>query len=600
MLGGQMSGNGIPALDFSAENGRAPFNITGASPDTMEARQLRHRFDHLSPKFISDSALHTPCDGLYARCPCLPDADWCLQSDVVSEERLQANMPADFSALLRSLPGPNYRNTCWVSPYCFLPTAVERRQIQQLLDRAGPNLKVFRSTVLLSAATATTATTATTAVRPSSSQQPVRIESVTAVQRAAVPGAGCNGYASRLSESMQDWYSTADSAVFNKTVLTIRSGVWVDTSYNGELLVLSGAPYLQGIDEAFDGDTQGTAGNDTIGQSFTMTFQVHLRNHTVPKQKGFPPMDPGWKPDPFRYNNDPGNDFDVILLRFHRSLPVTSLPPSAPVRDPRCAARHFVLIGGLPAALLCRNWGFRSSPAIHTPNNRLSWESLWTRRRSYHAATTGSPAEPPVAPDGRRGGCGMDPPPVNNVTAGDVHLAAWPDYYYGYVFQCKTATAASIGTDRWSGGYDLDSIDGAERYSYGAFEAYRDAAPPRWQGRLELNASYMGTCNGLAKMPYIRDGRRSVGLDGFVISMNFTRAVPHPPDCIALVGHGFDIWGHRMMTTPIDGAECAQNDTLCRAYPPYMRDPPVHSTGYTCAPLRALTNKVVGNLLVGG
>jgi hypothetical protein len=41
--------------------------------------------------------------------------------------------------------------------------------------------------------------------------------------------------------------------------------------------VLSGAPYLQGIDEEFDGDVRGASqavGNDTIGQSFTMTYQV--------------------------------------------------------------------------------------------------------------------------------------------------------------------------------------------------------------------------------------------------------------------------------------------------------------------------------------
>lgn len=56
MLGGQMTSNGIPALDFATENGRSPFNVSGATPDT-----------------------------------------------------LSANQPADFVTLLHSLHGPNYR-----------------------------------------------------------------------------------------------------------------------------------------------------------------------------------------------------------------------------------------------------------------------------------------------------------------------------------------------------------------------------------------------------------------------------------------------------------------------------------------------------------
>ena len=35
MPGGQMTANGIPALDFSYENGCKPFNVSGAAPDTL-------------------------------------------------------------------------------------------------------------------------------------------------------------------------------------------------------------------------------------------------------------------------------------------------------------------------------------------------------------------------------------------------------------------------------------------------------------------------------------------------------------------------------------------------------------------------------------
>jgi hypothetical protein len=44
---------------------------------------------------------------------------------------------------------------------------------------------------------------------------------------------------------MPDWYSPSPSPVFRKKSLTFVAGTWLDTSYNGELLVLSGAPHLQ-------------------------------------------------------------------------------------------------------------------------------------------------------------------------------------------------------------------------------------------------------------------------------------------------------------------------------------------------------------------
>ena len=113
------------------------------------------------------------------------------------------------------------------------------------------------------------------------------------------------GYKNRLSQSMADWYAPAPSADFDKTLLRFVSAVYLDTSYNGELLVLSGAPYLQGIDEEFDGDTAGAGpspvGNDTIGQSFTMTFQIHMLPEKVEQlDEAYPAMDPAWKPDPYR------------------------------------------------------------------------------------------------------------------------------------------------------------------------------------------------------------------------------------------------------------------------------------------------------------
>lgn len=224
---------------------------------------------------------------------------------------------------------------------------------------------MYRETVLLDA---------TTAPQPGNGSQRRRIESVRTVQRTPTEGTPCGGYGTRLSESLPDWYSPEPSPAFHKAVLEFRSPVWIDTSYNGELLALAAAPYLQGIDEAFDGDVSGTSGNDTIGQCFTMTYHSHLHGVPVPQPDHLPGMNPSW------------------------------VPPNP----------------------------FRASPAIHTPTNRLDWASLWTRRRSYHSFAPPHSAKMSPRPVADNGGLGMDPPPVNNVSAGDVHLAAWPDFYYGY------------------------------------------------------------------------------------------------------------------------------------------------------------------------
>jgi hypothetical protein len=183
-------------------------------------------------------------------------------------------MPHDLPPLLRSIhPAPGYRATCWVSCYCFLPTTLADGGIAALVASAGAKLRVFRQTVLIRVDTA-----------PAAGVQSTKIVSATAVQRTPTSKSNSDcpehpGYGAQLSKVLSDWYSPRTSVAFEKTQLKFTARTWLDTSYNGELLVLTGAPYLQGIDEEFDGDVRGATqavGNDTIGQSFTMTYQVHL------------------------------------------------------------------------------------------------------------------------------------------------------------------------------------------------------------------------------------------------------------------------------------------------------------------------------------
>ena len=145
------------------------------------------------------------------------------------------------------------------------------------------------------------------------------------------------------------------------------------------------------------------------------------------------------------------------------------------------------------------NWKpnpFRASPAIHTKTHKLNWTNLWSRRRSFTTSIPNRSSAPSNASMGKH--LGMDPPPDSWSTAavGDVHLAAWPDFFFGYIFTPKADTTDSLTNGQWTGGYDIKNIDGAERYSYGAYRSYRDAAPTEWMNKTSLNSSYMGTCTG--------------------------------------------------------------------------------------------------------
>jgi hypothetical protein len=176
MLGGQMTSNGIPALDFS--------------PEECHGEQY----------FSNDTRFNT------SSAPSTQDA----------------NMANDFPALLRSIhPRPGYRSTCWVSCYCYLPTVLARGGITALVASAGDKLKVFTQTVLLGADTA--------ALAEAGGSQATKITSVSAVQRTATAASteACPehpGYGAQLSKALPDWYSPTPSAAFEKKTLRFSLG----------------------------------------------------------------------------------------------------------------------------------------------------------------------------------------------------------------------------------------------------------------------------------------------------------------------------------------------------------------------------------------
>ncbi len=199
-----------------------------------------------------------------------------------------------------------------------------------------------------------------------------------------------------------------------------------------------------------------------------------------------------------------------------------------------------------------------------------AWERIWTYRR-----LKGRGSKPAV---------------------GDISLQNWGysgrdgeggnDYPFGYLFRSK-ADAEAERAD-WRGGVDVAVLAAAEKRAlawHGWFKAHAPA--PLVPGQVTLDRGVLGTGTGLAKMPYIRDTRRSIGLDGFILKGSdlggpvASKTGKPFRDRIAIGAYGADIH-------PMVGA----------AYPRYVNSG--LETLPFCIPFRALTNEGCPNLLVAG
>lgn len=199
-----------------------------------------------------------------------------------------------------------------------------------------------------------------------------------------------------------------------------------------------------------------------------------------------------------------------------------------------------------------------------------AWDRIWTYRR-----LKGRGSKPAV---------------------GDISLQNWGysgrdneggnDYPFGYLFRPK-ATAAAERAD-WRGGVDLDVLAAAERRAIAWHYWFKAHAPkPFVPGQVTLDRGVLGTGTGLAKMPYIRDTRRSIGLDGFILT------------AADLGGEPSNRTGKRFRDRVALGAYPADIHPMVRCtFPPYISRS--HDTLPFCIPFRALTSERYGNLLVAG
>jgi hypothetical protein len=401
--------------------------------------------------------------------------------NVAQIARTPANITPNFLQLLLDLEDPG---KCWVSRFCFQPARFIERQLAPLEAEVGDRLTVFRETVVK---------------RVQLSADGTRVERLTAIRR--TPRTPDSGYERLPSQDLPDWYDPAPSTHFDKETLVFAGRgagtVFIEATEWGEVLALSGAPYLQGADVA-DGSLEG---DDRCGQSTVYCFVQAL--HAQPT------------PDPAE---------------------VVTLPDMG--------------------------YGDYS-------DRDDAWEQIWTYRR---IRGTGPPAP------------------------GDLCLQNWGysfsrrqggnDYPERYLFVSREDAAAQC--DDWQGGVDLAALAGAERRAYAWHHWFKDQAPaPLAAEQITLDGAALGTRHGLAKLPYIRDTRRAIGLDGFVLRFADLTGPPEQTtgtrfaDRVALGAYPADI--HPLSNCRQPAYATAVHDTL----PFYI-------------PFRALTHQSLTNLLTAG
>ena len=202
----------------------------------------------------------------------------------------------------------------------------------------------------------------------------------------------------------------------------------------------------------------------------------------------------------------------------------------------------------------------------------FTWEKVWSYRRAKAAPECQSS--------------------YDKVCTGDISLQNWNpgnDFPFGYLFKSYEKTIRSTGD--WQGGINTDVLSLAEGHAIGWYQWLKSKAPASFKNRLSLAKSVMGTSHGLSKLPYLRDTRRSVGIDFFLLNLKHLKgnqeSIPTGErfdDTIAIGSYISDFH-------PLSADQCRLPDYVFKETP-YTRP--------FFIPFRALTNKTKDNLLVAG
>lgn len=223
-----------------------------------------------------------------------------------------------------------------------------------------------------------------------------------------------------------------------------------------------------------------------------------------------------------------------------------------------------------PGAKGLQNWTMQGEP----------WAKVWTYRRVH--ATSSNSSETLVLPGDLS---------CQNIGGGN-------DYIDGYILldSASPEFRAQLAPGAWRGGVNLTTLAAAEQRAFAFYHFYTtNTSVDPARGHLYMNATPAGTASGLAKMPYMRDSRRSAaGLGGYRLTAEdlWTPDPARPDNATATrwndtVGIGVYFYAdiHR------------QSNESC-PYPDYIHaGRPVLPYYF---PLRALTVESAPNLLVAG
>ena len=352
-----------------------------------------------------------------------------------------------------------------------------------------------------------------------------RLQSLTAIVRTPRPDLAASGYDRLPSQDLADWYSPHDSPRFTKRVVLF--GEEREDAARNELKP-SRSPVF--IDATEWGEVLALSGGDYLQGAEETEGSLECRDRCGQAT------------------------VFCFVEEFRREPASTSEPPAR-----ACGVER-------------KN---KTSPDDHTlgfgayRDKPDAWKQIWTYRR---IRGRGEPAP------------------------GDLCLQNWGyssklheggnDYPFGYLLLGRDA-AARQRTD-WQGGVDLAVMAAAEERAFAWHEWFRRHGPGGISPeQIVLQGEPLGTAHGLAKLPYIRDTRRSIGLDGFVLKMADLCGPAAQvtgtkfPDRAALGAYAADIHG-------LDGCEL----------PDYLHAE--HEPLPFTIPFRALTHAKFGNLLVAG
>jgi hypothetical protein len=341
-----------------------------------------------------------------------------------------------------------------------------------------------------------------------------------------------------------------DSKVFKKQVITFtgsknQNPVVIDASEFGDVMVLADSPYLQGVEVTEDSMDADELCGQAIVYPFVLESVAKSGKLQIKKDSG---------------SNDSQADHDSATPQYsdEGKIVISGIEKangSAEIADNDIAKLE---IGekfdtGIPntSTDMLNFFSFE----------KFNWSQIWSYRR--------------IRASGK--------------AAGDMSLQNWfpgNDYPGGYFL--KSRAAAQAEKTRWAGGVDLNVLRRAENHAFAWAAFYAERTPANLGINIKLDKNLLGTEHGLAKMPYVRDTRRSIGLDNFLLKfkdLNGTATGSIPigtpfKDRIAIGAYVADF--HNVQ-------KCPRRD--------YLNE---HGTLPFYIPFRALTNKKTPNLLVAG